>query len=177
METSLSKAVAFLQAIGIQCTPQVGVTGFLPHCRLDRGTIIYDPNLSPASNVLHEAGHLAIIPAETRHHASDNLSEWTKIGAARLESLIDEGTHPDDPRIRAYMQTSDPEATAWAFAAGRAAGLDDTDIIRDNEYDGEGAGIRLCLQMTCYIGIHGLRHAGFLDSIRSFPTLKYWLQS
>lgn len=176
MTTPLQKAIAFLQSVGIICTPEPGIGGFLANCRLHKGTLLYDPLLCPASNALHEAGHLAIIPSETRHLASDNLREWERAGAARMEAMIDAGTHPDDPLIRAYMQTSDPEATAWAFAAGRAAGLDDTDIILDSEYDGEGAAIRLGLQCTAYIGINGLRHAGFLDNVRDFPKLTRWLQ-
>ena len=167
MTTPLEKVIAFLQNIGITCRPSPGVKGFLPHCRIDHGTIVFDPDLAPGADVLHEAGHLAIIPAETRHHASDNLREWEKIGAARMSAMVDAGTHPDDPLMCAYMQTSDPEATAWAFAAGKAAGLDDEDIIRDDECDGEGASIRFGLQHCAYIGIHPVRQSidfyGFIE--------------
>lgn len=77
------------------------------------------------------------------------------------------------------MQCSDPEATAWAWAAGVHLGLPPEAVIMDHEYDGEGEGIRLALQLKCYLGINGLTHAGICSNPRvdgGYPVLRSWLQ-
>lgn len=98
-----------------------------------------------------------------------------------LRCIDEKGLHPDAPLYRAVIQCSDPEATAWAWAAGVSLGLPDREIIRDDECDGEGADIGLALQMNAYIGIHGLAHAG-ICAIRkrgdqaAWPQLNFWTQ-
>src|SRR3546814_7008484 len=63
---------------------------------------------------------------------------------------------PDAPEMRAIMQAGETEATAWAFAAGRAIGLPDHVIIEAQDYDGEGEGIRFGLALNAYVGINGM---------------------
>src|SRR3546814_2335746 len=67
---------------------------------------------------------------------------------------------PDAPEMRAIMQAGETEATAWAFAAGRAIGLPDHVIIEDQDYDGEGEGIRFGLALNAYVGINGMVRGG-----------------
>lgn len=98
-----------------------------------------------------------------------------------LRAVDEMNLHPDAPLYRTVIQCSDPEATAWAWSAGIALGVAHEAIIQDDEYDGEGAGIRLALQLHAYIGIHGLAHAGFC-AVRAgrerpaWPELAYWTQ-
>jgi hypothetical protein len=68
---------------------------------------------------------------------------------------------PDSPAARAAMQCGDPEVTAWAWAAGVHLGLDPKIVIKDEQYDGTGASLRLGLRSNAYFGINGLAASGF----------------
>ncbi len=63
---------------------------------------------------------------------------------------------PDSPLSRAIIQCSDPEATAWAWAAGIHLGLPPKIIIQHDEYDGAGRDIRQGLSINCYPGFTDL---------------------
>jgi hypothetical protein len=90
---------------------------------------------------------------------------------------------PDHPLDRAVGQCGDKEATAWAYAAGLAVGLDPADIILDSEYEGSGDEIRMMLSMSQYAGINGLAFAGMCKRGRHvvpeerYPAMQCWLQS
>ncbi|MFL1449222.1 hypothetical protein ACI77O_12575 [Pseudomonas tritici] len=90
---------------------------------------------------------------------------------------------PDDALVRAMIQAGETEATAWAFAAGRAVGLPDELIIQDCEYGGEGQHVRNALSASSYLGINGIQHAGFCVTrpnpyrrLPVYPALAFWLQ-
>src|SRR3546814_15149914 len=83
---------------------------------------------------------------------------------------------PDAPEMRAIMQAGETEATAWAFAAGRAIGLPDHVIIEDQDYDGEGEGIRFGLALNAYVGINGMVRGGMCESVRAYTAMITWMQ-
>lgn len=174
------RAVEFLQKIGLKVKIQAGASGFVEHINIVDGELLVDPQ-APASACLHEAGHLAIVPNRFRHYLSGNIGK----GISRMLDEIDAtNPHPDDPLYRAALQTSDPEATAWAWAAGKVLDIPPELIIRDEEYDNGGADIRLCLAHNSYIGINGISHAGFCvprrhpyKDLPAYPELAFWLQS
>lgn len=102
-----------------------------------------------------------------------------------FDDVLSKTDDPDNPVLRAVIQATDPEVTAWAWAAGKALGLPVSLIIADNDYQGNGADIRLMLQMGRYAGIHGLTHAGFTHHSRLvaeilgrrvYPDMEFWLQ-
>ena len=175
----LPRVLNHLREIGLEVCITPGATGFVPGVRIEHGTLRVDPACAPSS-LLHEAGHLAIVPARFRGRMSDNL-------AAGMKSMFDElsrmGLDPDHPLERAARQCSDPEATAWAWAAGVAIGLPPEEIIRDAEYDGAGAEIRAMLQASQYYGINGLSHAGMckrgfmVAQEQRYPKMQHWLQA
>lgn len=171
---ALEKAIEFLRGIGLPVTPIPDeITGtFVAGVRVEAGGLQVGTN-AIASSVLHEAGHLAIFPPSARRLASGRLTE-----AFRRVYEILETAEQDGPAYRAAIQCSDTEATAWAFAAGRAAGIPDDLIILDHEYDGEGEGIRTGLQCSAYFGINGLKHAGMtnLRGDMRYPQMLAWLQ-
>src|SRR3546814_6026204 len=95
------------------------------------------------SNMLHESGHISILPFSYRSRAGECIDDiifemCDEMGRALA---ADPDLSPDAPEMRAIMQAGETEATAWAFAAGRAIGLPDHVIIEDKDYDGEGASI------------------------------------
>lgn len=176
----LLRVTAFLDEIGLPWRWQENAHGFIEHVDIVDGELRIDPR-APASGVLHEAGHLALLPAEFRRRANSDLSQV-------LNEMMEETdfSDPDAPAARAAMQCSDPEATAWAWAAGVYLGLPAQRIIQDHEYDGEGGFIRLRLQVRQYLGINGLASAGWCAvrpgpwaerrQLPAFPELARWLQ-
>ncbi|MNG07217.1 hypothetical protein D3C84_905070 [compost metagenome] len=101
-----------------------------------------------------------------------------------LDRIAELGLPPDHPKVRAALQCSDPEATAWAWAAGLALDIPHELIVMDAEYDGTGADIRMSLSMRAYVGINGLQHAGFTAAreqytwlgLPTYPLMAFWLQ-
>lgn len=176
----LSATVEFLNDIGIPTHLEKGAKGFLDGVVIRQGSLFVDTDTARASNLLHEAGHLACIPGQFRQNMSDNLMSGLKMMYDRLDHC-----EPDSPLFKAIMQCSDPEATAWAWAAGKSIGIPDELIIEDQDYDGEGLSIRLMLQLNRYAGINGLSNAGFCktrqlpndpSNAAVFPQLNHWLQ-
>ncbi|WP_234427201.1 hypothetical protein [Pseudomonas veronii] len=172
-------AMQFLCSIGLSVHVEEGACGFIENVAIVDGGLQVDP-LAPASGLLHEAGHLAVMPSRFRHFLSGNLAEGMRRAFTALDQM---DLVPDDPLMRAMLQTSDPEVTAWAWAAGKAIGLPDQKIIQDDDYQGEGGGIRIALAANSYIGINGLSHAGFCVARRNpyrplpvYPELAHWLQ-
>lgn len=183
---ALERTFNFLNSIGITVTLQHGVNGFLPGIKINDGKLIIDPVRCPVSNLLHEAGHLAITPSQYRTWMSDDLEQGQKAMLEDVQRIVKQTGDVDGPLYRAAVQTSDVEATAWAWAAGKRLGLDETQIIQDDEYDGQGADLRLQLSMRRYLGINGLQHAGFCATSESagkymnlpvYPQLARWLQA
>lgn len=171
------EAIAFLQEIGIpvQIVPTVSPASFLEEVEVVDGSLRITPSCR-ASSLLHEAGHIACVPAPYRRLLSGNLYKGLRAMYELVRAL---DVDPDSPLMRAVIQCSDPEATAWAWAAGVHLGLPAELIIMDDEYDGEGADIRFCLQASSYLGINGLMHAGMCQNPRrpgGFPVLRTWLQ-
>ncbi|HKR47220.1 MAG TPA: hypothetical protein VJU59_47445 [Paraburkholderia sp.] len=171
------KVMQFLNEIGIAARYENGATGFAGGCRIDQGALAVDPGCR-ISTILHEAGHLAITPECFRSLMDGNLYAGQR---AMLEIVEEADLHPEAPLYRAVIQCSDPEATAWAWAAGTKLDLPGEEIIRSDEYEGDGEVIRVALQMRAYIGVHGLAHAGFCairdrDGVAGWPSLFFWTQ-
>lgn len=173
-------AMQFLSSIGLTVAVEEGAHGFIEHVAIADGGLRVDPR-APASGLLHEAGHLAIVPTQFRHYLSGNLREGMKRILAELEQM---DLEPDSQLERAILQTGDAEATAWAWSVGKAIGIPDQLIIQTAEYNGEGAFIRASLAANSYLGINGLSHAGFCltrsnpyRQLPVYPSLAFWLQS
>lgn len=156
------------------------IHGFVSGVKIKKGTLLVGNNAT-LDSILHEAGHLAITPKPFRHLMSGNLSSGLK---KMFEVLSDKNLDPDSELMRHSIQCSDPEATAWAFAAGRLLGFKDDLIILNSSYDGEGALVREMLASNAYVGIHGLRHAGMCAhgiaarsrGIPAYPQMLRWTQ-
>lgn len=177
----LMLVASFLTAIGLPWRWHQGANGFCPGIDIVDGVLLIAPD-ARASAVLHEAGHLATLPGEFRPYAQRDVS-----GVQRLVcEHVDFAQDPDGELQRAALQCSDPEATAWAWAAGQHLGLPPRSIIQDDEYDGDGAFVRIQLATRGYLGINGLAHAGFCAprpnayakarGLPAFPELRFWLQ-
>jgi hypothetical protein len=178
----VTQCVGFFNSIGLVTRIEAGATGFTSGVDIRDGVLYVDPEVASASNLLHEGGHLAPVPAQYRRFFQENVESGQRI---MLSKMDEEGVEPDSPLFRATLQCSDVEATAWAWAAGKYLGVPDEEIIKDHEYGGDGDSIRLQLQMRAYVGISGLSYAGFCASgpmqsrasgLPVFPAMKMWVQ-
>jgi|SRR5579859_346840 len=182
----LQRAFDFVESIGLPIAWHAGAAGFVDHIRIQDGSLLVDERCE-ASTLLHEAGHLAITPGRFRPLMNDNVSAGINAMMAQIQAL---DLHPDDPLYRAAIQCSDPEATAWAWAAGAAIGLPPKTVIQDHEYDCTGDAVRFQLmaslkattRVTGHPGIHGLAHAGMCalragTALPMYPKLVNWLQA
>ncbi len=163
-------ALSFLAEVGIPASKgDVPPDSFLPNITVKDGVIVYN-DATHISDLLHEAGHLAILPSRFRKSAN---KDFAKIIRTMMENV--DFSNPDAPEARAAIQCSDVEATAWAYAAGKYLGIPDEEIILDHQYEGKGNETRDCLHAKCYFGINGLRAAGFFANVKSFPKMERWI--
>mgnify|MGYP003429519431 FL=1 len=173
------KVMDFLNEAGLPVSVVPGATGFVEDIALAKGSVQVDPKCLP-SVMLHEAGHLAVIPSRYRHMMSGNLyKSMRQIFEIAEMNYMD----PDDSLTRALLQSSDPEVTAWAWALGKHLSIPEKLIILDSQYDNTGKEIRLQIKARCYAGINGLSHGGFCVTranpyrpLPVYPELAFWLQ-
>jgi len=161
--------------IGIETREKEDAQGFLDAVYIENGAILYRPDAT-ASNILHEAGHLACIPAQFRKKATGDLDNIAREMCDYVGRHLESGGDAEDPIVRAIMQCSDPEATAWSWAFGVHLGLAPEQIIEDGDYQGDGAEVRLMVSVGMYVGINGLRAAGMVHNPKEWPKMTKWLQ-
>jgi hypothetical protein len=160
---ALQPITAFLTSIGIPLEiRRLDSSTFLPGVMVEKGVVVYDPELLAwPGDLLHEAGHIAVTPARLRRELS---------GAIPAELRVE---HADEP-----------EATAWAFAAVRAIGLDPAVLFHEGGYRGKSTGLIFTFMAGGYPGLAGLSASGMaLSPIqaaasgdRSYPSMVRWLR-
>lgn len=173
----LVRTMEFLDSIGIQCRRQEGASGFLKGVRIVDGRIHVDC-AAAVEDLLHEAGHLAVLPEPYRKFASDDLEG---VQARMGKDLENDVCEVDSRLMRAIMQSGEAEATAWAWAAGLHLDLPPELIISDASYGGTGASMRTQLHLRGYLGINGLWHGDMCarphqKDLPQYPTLLHWVQ-
>jgi hypothetical protein len=111
---------------------------FLPGIMLRDGGLVIDPaKLLWPGDLLHEAGHLAVLPAGERARANDALVDTTQIEYA-----------------------GESEAMAWAYAAAKAIGLPLEILIHEGGYQGRSADVLSMYAFGVYPGLRGLCEIG-----------------
>lgn len=164
------------------------VNGFIRGVEIRKGCIHFDGR-GKISDVLHEAGHIAIMPSRYRKSMSGDIS--SSIRRAWDDAKL-QGPLTVERLTRALLQCSDPEATAWAWAAGVHIGLQPEQIIPDSDdpivYGGDAAGVRFAHTLSGTtiqpLGAHGLAAAGFCqvgmlnphNPLPRYPKLAFWTQ-
>ncbi|MBS7671678.1 hypothetical protein [Croceicoccus gelatinilyticus] len=174
-DADLEKVAEALLEIGLEVVWDESASGFLEGIEIRNG-VLHVSRSAVASDLLHEAGHLAIMPPIIRRQVTGDVEDAAHAVDAIYEAHRGNDAFLESPLMRALLQMSDTEATAWAYAFGLRCGLAPDQIIRGSTYDGAGDEIRLMLGMNCYLGIHGLKAAGFIENTKQFPELRKWLQ-
>jgi hypothetical protein len=155
--------VDFLRSVGIDVLEGVlpGTT-FLPGIAIRSGRLLVDAErLIWPGDLLHEAGHLAVLPAADRQLADDDRP------------------NPADAEAGGEL-----EAMAWAYAASVAIGLPLDVLIHDGGYLGNAAGLRQMYEVGIVPGLRGLCDAGLTEAqgftpnpgpVR-YPAMLHWLR-
>ncbi len=111
---------------------------FLPGIALQAGRLLVDPDkLLWPGDLLHEAGHIAVLPSVLRSRLNDDLSD--DIDAAFA---------------------SEAEAMAWAYAAAMEVGLPLNALIHEGGYKGRSVEVLSMYSFGIYPGLRGLCETG-----------------
>lgn len=154
-----ARITTFLHEIGIptRATELSGST-VLPGIRIERGTILYDEaQLLYPGDLLHEAGHLAMMSSEQRQ-------------AAHADTGDDGGF--------------EMAAIAWSYAAALRIGIDPAIVFHPHGYFGGGQNILTNFSQGHYFGVPLLQWMGMtvepkkanLGDPELFPRMKKWLR-
>lgn len=177
----LDRIGAFLDSIGLKSEKVTATSGLLPEIEIREGRVLYTSSCHPG-DLLHEAGHLALLPSRWRGWVNGDVSESSE---RIYEDLVRIGTEFESPVYLAVLQSGDQEVTAWAWAAAVHLDIPMNDRINmsPDTYQGGARDIRIMLQMGKYVGIHGLQHAGYCRAgnhpyrgLPRYPQMAFWAQ-
>lgn len=158
-----ARIVDFLRDIGLPVA-EAALPGdtFLPGIAIRDGGLIVDPDrLRWPGDLLHEAGHLAVLPPALRAQASDDLADEQDVPHA-----------------------GETEAMAWAWAAVHAIGLPPEVLMHEGGYHGQAAAVLQMYAVGIVPGLRGLCESG-MTAARGFtpepvdiqyPQMLRWLR-
>lgn len=178
--TPISRLVRFLGQIGISASEVSADWGsvkpFLPSVVIQNGRLLYHAD-STLEDLLHEAGHLAVMPKRYWDRLSGDLQPvqeaiWEEYIATHPNAFSD----PEDPHARALLQAGESEASAWSWLAGMHLRLHPTQIINSGFGGRQAAvGLRLGLGAGRHPGFHGLFHAGMVGREFGEVEVRKWV--
>ncbi|MEW5836972.1 MAG: hypothetical protein AB1832_18070 [Pseudomonadota bacterium] len=155
---SLPLIVGFLRRIGLVVDERtLAEPTFLPGIRVERGGLVFDPyRLAHPGDLLHEAGHLAVVPPGQR---------------ATMDGAIDA-----DPG-------EEMAAIAWSWAGAQDLGLAPEALFHADGYKGGSDALIENFLQGRYIGVPLLEWRGMTDwqqpcaqhSATRYPAMKRWL--
>lgn len=157
------KATSFLEDIGIGVQFEAIETAtFLPGICINSGKIIIDKNkLKYPGDILHEAGHIAVIPAADR-------------------PLLDEHSIAK----REQREAEEMMAIAWSYAACVHLNIDASFVFHEDGYQGGGSSIAENFRAGRYFGVPMLQWVGMALERTSesnpgmpvYPEMLRWLR-
>jgi len=135
----LSDILAFLTHIALRVAEaSLPTTTFLPGIMIRDGGLVVDPTkLKWPGDLLHEAGHLAVLPPALRALANDDLAEKFDVEHA-----------------------GELEAMAWAYAATVELELPAEVLIHEGGYNGKSRDLLQMYAFGVYPGLQGLCATG-----------------
>jgi antirestriction protein ArdC len=161
--TIFNKAVNFLENIGIAVHfKTIDYATFLPGISIECGEIIIDSEkLLYPGDILHEAGHIAVVPAVDR----SNLDEHN------IEK-------------REQREAEEMMAIAWSYAVCVHLGIDATFVFHDEGYKNGGSHIAESFNQGHYFGVPMLQWIGMALERKNeekphlpiYPKMIKWLR-
>lgn len=162
LDEYLSICISFLNEIGIETRfEKLEEPCFLPGLSIRNGTIIIDKEaLSYPGDILHEAGHIAIVPA----------CERPALTASAIEK-------------REMREAEEMMAIAWSYAACVHLGLDPYIVFHDDGYKGGGSYIADNFSNKNYFGLPMLQWKGMtlneanaaIQNLPAYPSMIKWV--
>jgi hypothetical protein len=161
--THFERAVQFITSIGIEVKYRpLDDDTFLPGLLIDEGCICIDlDKLKYPGDILHEAGHVAVVPANDRKQLN--------------------GATIADRKDRAAEEMM---AIAWSFAACKHLGIDPYFVFHETGYKDNGKAIADQFEAGNYFGVPMLQFSGMSAepkmaetlNLPAFPAMAKWLR-
>jgi hypothetical protein len=158
-----NKIADFLIEIGIVLIhAKLNSQTFLPGILVSGGKLLVDEEkLAFPGDLLHEAGHLAVAPADLR----ESLSDEVILPGVNLDIL-------------------EAQAITWSYAACLHLGIDPRVVFHEGGYKGKSESLLLGFSLGLYLGLNGLEENGMAFSERKatelgvapFPQMQKWLR-
>jgi hypothetical protein len=147
MKDMTDRITAFLESIGLPCRPgAIQETTVLPGILIENGGLVYDPGkLAYPGDLLHEAGHLAIMAPERRMRARPNVGKYA------AEEMM---------------------AIAWSYAAALHLDLDPAVVFHEGGYRGGSDALLAAFDTPSPVGVPMLQ---WLGMTADFPVMTRWL--
>lgn len=150
---------------------------FNPGIWIEAGALVYDHAVAHPGDLLHEAGHLAVLPSCIRGHANGDMDTVAPRIGEYMAAHPNAFAFPEDPIARAMIEGGDSSVIAWAYAAALAAGVDPwLTCERGFPEEDDGRAALEALQTGTFVGIANLVASGMAESRRAFPKMRRWLQ-
>jgi hypothetical protein len=163
MQDLTQAIVDFLNTTGIPVREGLVVSdSFLPGLCINNGSLVYDrAALRWPGDLLHEAGHIATMPAALRGLLHDSLEQLPTVAHA-----------------------GEVEATAWAYAAVIHLGIEPSVLFHPDGYHGRSSELIATYSLGVYPGCFGLAQAGMTllgaeaasAAVAPYPHMIKWLR-
>lgn len=157
------KIADFLTEIGIEVKKtNLEKETFLPGILVANGKLLVDETkLTFPGDLLHEAGHLAVAPANLR----DKLSNEVILPDVNADVL-------------------ETQAIAWSYAACVHLGIDPRIVFHEGGYKGKSESLLFNFSLGVFVGLNGLEEYEMAVSERKaselgilpFPQMQKWLR-
>lgn len=159
-DPTTTKIVGFLIESGIPvCVADLPESTFLPGIMIDRGALVIDPSrLLHCGDLLHEAGHLAVLTANERAHAGPDMGSDGGFEMA---------------------------AIAWSYAAALHLQIEASVVFHADGYRGSSQAYIENFREGRYLGVPMLQWLGLTAdpkqtpglAIQPYPHMLHWLRT
>ncbi len=157
IEALTEKMVSFINEIGIPCKENnLSDDTFLPGLDISDGVLYYDAaKMKYPGDLLHEAGHIAVLNAEDRKTVS---------GPDKINGDLDAGA-------------AEMGAIAWSWAALKHLDLPEEVVFHENGYKGGSESLVSSFRIGSGVGYPILRWLRMTDDNgQNFPAMCAWLR-
>lgn len=133
--------------------------------------LAFDPKKVCPFILLHEAGHLALLPRQFWPLLTDYFNFHFPLGSQIADALFMQNLGPELTIQRSSM--CDRTVSAWAYAATEYLGLEHTGPPSPADFGGNWASIEYDLKTGAHFGVEKLVMRGMAEK-GAFPRLKHW---
>ncbi|TAF75346.1 MAG: hypothetical protein EAZ53_06255 [Bacteroidetes bacterium] len=161
-EIILTKIIDFTNKIGIKTQfCDISKDEFLPGLKVEKGVLLIDKSkLLYVGDILHEAGHIALMTKEEKEMLDGNLDSQKDAAAIEMAAI------------------------AWSYAACLEIGIELSVVFHEDGYKGQSQQIIDNFANGYYFGVPILEWFGMCDNLRlttnpnpiAFPKLRTWIR-